>query len=516
MFNINSFQVGSTYFATIPGNAIPGAQTNSGPVFVTKDTVLICAGRPILFDFSANDPNPGDSLSYSFYTAFTGGGINQTPAGCLTCIIPDPSAAPLYTPVSYINGYSFGSPLGPNVTINARTGLISGVAPFLGVGANEIFAITVLVSEWRNGIKIGEHYKDLQIRVVDCNIPTAILNPIPVTCDGFNITFSNNAFNNPTPTFYWEFNDPSSGINNTSTLENPTHRFTDTGMYLIKLVLNRGLQCGDSTTIQVAVYPGFFPGFVANAPYCVGVPVQFNDTTKTNYGVVDTWSWNFGDGTTLGDTSHQPSPQYTYNQAGTFNTTFIVSNSKGCKDTVMKQVTVLPNPILSLLPADTTYCGLDSLRLTATGTGTFTWSPATSISNPSSATPLVYPSVPTSYIVTLNASGCKSRDTVKVTPLNDLTNDITANPGAICQGDTLTLTGSSNRTTNVTWQWTPAVTLSSPNTRVTRAYPVQPTTYSLVTKWGKNCIATALLQMLLIVLVYLFNSMILQKPIMEW
>ena len=91
MSNITSLDVGITYFAKIPGNSFLGAETNTSPVFVTKDTVLICSGRPINFDFSATDAD-GDSLSYRFYTAFSGGANAQ--GTCFGCITPDPSSPP--------------------------------------------------------------------------------------------------------------------------------------------------------------------------------------------------------------------------------------------------------------------------------------------------------------------------------------------------------------------------------------------------------------------------------------
>ena len=487
MTNITSLNVGITYFAKIPGNSFLGAETNTSPVFVTKDTVLICSARPINFDFSATDAD-GDSLVYSFYNAFSGGANAQ--GTCFACITPDPASPPPFTPVTYVNSYFAATPLGPLVTINSNTGLISGITPNLGVGANQVFAITVLVSEYRNGVKIGEHFKDLQIRVVDCQIPTATLDPSYITCDGFTLTFQNNTLNNPAPSFYWDFGDPTSGVNNTSTLEMPTHTFSTAGIYPVKLVLNQGLQCGDSTITQVSVFPGFFPGFAALAPFCIGQPVSFTDTTRTNYGVVSNWSWNFGDLTTLADTSHLQNPTYTYNAAGLYNVQLVSGNSKGCKDTVYRDVQVLITPALSLLPNDTAYCGLDSLQLTATGTGNFSWSPLTNISGANTATPVVYPTVPTTYIVTLDLSGCKNRDSVRLTPLLDLTNAINANPAAICQEDTLTLTGSCNKTSNISWQWSPVSSLQSPTSRITRAYPSVTTTYTLTTKWGTHCIAT--------------------------
>ena len=489
MENINSTNIGSTYFAKIPGNTIIGAETNTSPVFGTKDTVLICSARPFNFDFGATDAD-GDSLVYSFYNAFTGGG--NTNGSCFTCITPDPSSPPAYTPVTYINGYSALRPLGLSVNINILTGLVSGTAPNVGPLGNRIFAITVLVSEYRNGIKIGEHYKDLQIRIVDCQIPTANLDPVFTTCDGLTLTFTNNASNNPQPTYLWTFGDPLSGSNDTSLLPNPTHTFTTAGNYTVKLILNQGLSCGDSATQIVHVFPGFFPGFEITSSQCKDAPVQFKDTSKTVYGVVNSWRWDFGvPPPVFSDTSHLQNPTYTYTQSGNYTVELKVTNDKGCEKTITQPVTIFDPPVVDVFPADTAYCGLDSLQLTATGTGSFSWTPGTNIIGANTATPLVFPAAPTKYYATLTSvQGCSSKDSITVTPKLNLINDITA-PSPICEEDTIMLTGGSNYATNVSWQWSPATAVEFPGQQNTRAYPAVTTTYSLLTTWGAHCKSTA-------------------------
>lgn len=485
MENINSNGNGSTYFTKIPGNAISGAETNNSPQFKTKDTVLICSSRPIFFDFSADDVD-GDSLDYRFYNAFVGGG----PAGGGN--IPNPAFPPPYTPVTYINGYSVVTPLGPSVTINRTTGLISGVAPNVGVLGNKIFSITVLVTEYRNSVRIATHFKDLQIRIVDCQVPTANLNPVFTTCDGFSVTFSNNVPNNPVPTFDWDFDDPASGPLNTSTAQSPTHMFTDTGVFIVKLVLNRGQQCGDSTTMQVRVYPEYFPGFITSSALCVNTPVQFTDTTYFRYGTTTAWRWDFGDGSTLADTSRLQNPVYSFPAAGSYTIELMVTNDKGCTSTITKSITINDNPLVTAISADSTYCGLDSLSLSASGTGSFNWTPNTNIVGANTPTPRVFPAVPTWYVAILtDVVGCFSKDSVFVTPKFDLTNSMTASPLAICEEDTVLLMGSTNKIDNIIWQWSPAGSVESPTMDTTRAFPAATTLYTLTTRWGSNCVATA-------------------------
>lgn len=483
MWNINSNNVGSTYFTRIPGNLV-GAETNTSPNFKTKDTVLICSGRQMSFDFSANDAD-GDSLDYRFYNAFEGGSSGNNS--------PNPASPPPYTPVTYINSYSTARPLGPLVNINSTTGLISGVAPNLGALANEIFSVTVQVTEYRNGSAIATHFKELQIRVVDCQIPTANLDPTFTTCGGYNVTFTNNASNNPVPAYYWNFGDPASGPNNTSNLQSPTHVFTDTGVFIVKLVLNQGLQCGDSTTMQVSVYPEYFPGFINSAQLCINTPIQFTDTTYFRYGTVTAWNWNFGDPTSGPlNTSGIANPLHSFATVGNYPVKLVVTNNKGCVDSVTKNIVINANPLLTLLSSDSTYCGLDSLQISASGAGSFNWTPNTNIVDANTATPRVFPPVPTWYVATLtDANSCLSKDSVFVTPKFDLTNAMTASSISICEEDTIILRGTSNKIDQLTWQWSPAGSVQSPANDTTLAYPAATTNYVLTTRWGSNCVATA-------------------------
>jgi gliding motility-associated-like protein len=55
-----------------------------------------------------------------------------------------------------------------------------------------------------------------------------------------------------TSDYFWQFGDANSGINNTSTLPNPTHIFSDTGIYQIQLIVG-GLECGYDTLYKTVI-----------------------------------------------------------------------------------------------------------------------------------------------------------------------------------------------------------------------------------------------------------------------
>ena len=477
----NSSGFGETFTIKIPGlNNGPTASMNTSPVFIFKDTAVVCANNPFALNFTATDAD-ADSLSYSFVAAYDGS--NNASPGWPNTTTADP---PPYNNVLYNLPYSGTQPLGISVTIDPVTGLISGTAPPTGE-----YVICVLVKEYRNGLYIAESRKELHLRTAPCIPLIASSNFNSITCDGFTVDFQDNSNGNPT-SYLWNFGDPASGAANTSTLQNPSHTYSDTGIYLVKLKISINGQCSDSITRPLAVYPGFLPGFITSPTLCVGAPIQFTDTTYSRYAPVNSWRWDFGDLSTLADTSHLQNPLYTYNAAGIYTIQLIVTNTKGCRDTLYRDIEINVNPLVTLFPRDTTYCGLDSLQLTATGTGIFSWVPLTNITGGNTATPLVFPTVPTRYIVTLTSpAGCKSRDSLTITPLNDLTNAIAANPPVICEEDTLTLTGTSNHSSNISWQWTPVATLGTPTQAITTAYPIVNTTYTLTTRWGNNCVAIA-------------------------
>ena len=78
---------------------------------------------------------------------------------------------------------------------------------------------------------------------------------------------------------------------------------------------------------------------------------------------------------------------------------------------------------------------------------------------------------------------------MRLTPLFDLTNAITASPTSICQEDTVLLTGTSNHNI-VSWKWSPATSLTAPLSRITKGFPLISTSYSLETRWGRNCVVS--------------------------
>lgn len=473
--NVSGSQnVGVTYTTSIPGiiNGINFAQNNSA-VFAQKDTVVVCYNGSFTFDFSAQDSD-GDSLSYSFCDGLVGGGTGNNAAR------PNPPSSPPYSSVPYSSPYSGGAPMGSSVSIDPKTGLITGIAP----STTGDYVVAVCASEFRSGVKIGETKKEIHINVARCSLSAADLKPTYITCDGFTMSFQNESTSSLVSSYTWEFGDARSGVANISTAPTPTHTYSDTGTFIMKLRVESSGGCKDSAQALVRVYPGFTPDFQVTGS-CFKNPFFFTDRTFTQYGVVDSWKWDFGDNASVTDTSTSKNVSYTYPGPGTNTATLIVTNSKGCIDTVSKQVSVNSTPELSLPFKDTLICSVDTLQLRAEGAGVYTWRPNLNIIGPNTQNPYVYPKDTTVYIVTLSQNGCLATDTVKVNVLDFITADA-GKDTSICLTDTLVLRAASH---GLQFSWTPTTGLFTPNRQNTLAQPLTSTTYYVTANLGK-CQAT--------------------------
>ena len=129
-------------------------------------------------------------------------------------------------------------------------------------------------------------------------------------------------------TYYWDFGD-----GNHSSLQSPSHVYTNAGSYTVTLLVTNSVGCSKTLTktsyIQVSKPTADFTA--VNVASCT-LPLTTNFTNASSNGAVS-YQWNFGDGYT----STATSPSHTYTVQGAYNVTLIATNAAGCKDTIVKQ-----------------------------------------------------------------------------------------------------------------------------------------------------------------------------------
>lgn len=81
-------------------------------------------------------------------------------------------------------------------------------------------------------------------------------------CTG-TIAFADSSLHNPT-SWLWTFGNPASGVNNTSTLQNPSHTFTGPGSYVLSLRACNSFGCN---TVQKRIVVGVNPN-ISLVPAC--------------------------------------------------------------------------------------------------------------------------------------------------------------------------------------------------------------------------------------------------------
>lgn len=120
----------------------------------------------------------------------------------------------------------------------------------------------------------------------------------------------------------WDFGDGS-----TSTQQNPTHTYADTGVYLVTLsiVTVDGCESEASFEICVGVDCWGIPEFDCQAMFVPlgdsigGNGIQFIDLSFSLDPIL-AWTWNFGDGTS----SNEQNPYHVYAQPGTYTVTLTI------------------------------------------------------------------------------------------------------------------------------------------------------------------------------------------------
>jgi gliding motility-associated-like protein len=143
--------------------------------------------------------------------------------------------------------------------------------------------------------------------------------------------------------YTWSFGD-----NSSSTQKSPSHTYTSSGTYSVKLSVNYN-GCIDDTikTVTIAAQPK--AGINALSEYCQDSTLSLAGTVSAG-NTAQTWRWDFGDNTTdtVQNTTHK------YSTAKSYSVSLYAVTTNGCNtDTVKTTVLIDPLPV-----ADFSFAGL--------------------------------------------------------------------------------------------------------------------------------------------------------------
>jgi gliding motility-associated-like protein len=176
----------------------------------------------------------------------------------------------------------------------------------------------------------------------------------PTGCAPYTAGFGNTSIGGAT--WEWDFGDPASGANNTSTLSNPTHFYAVPGTYTIVLVANDPNTCNKTDTARTTIIVYDKP--IANFSFSPVAPIVNTPNIFSNQSSANAvrWIWKFGDGDTLltnsrADITHQ------YNKTDKFDACQIAFNQVGCSDTFCLPVQAIIDPLLDIPNAFTPNSG---------------------------------------------------------------------------------------------------------------------------------------------------------------
>lgn len=231
--------------------------------------------------------------------------------------------------------------------------------------------------------------------------------------------------------------------------------------------------CKDTAALEIGVYPELNITTSPDVVICEGAATELSASGAVSY----VWSPAATLSSPTGSTTlAMPDSNTVY--------TVIATDANGCTDTAAIRVSVILMQPVAVGPGGS-VCKGGEVRLSASGGTSYSWFPATGLSNPNSANPVARPEETTTYTVTITQGSCfvETREvTVEVYPSAtiELGNDRTLHAGS-----TLQLTPAYQHVDQ--FLWTPSDGLSCTDCPAPVAAPTQTTTYTVYATNSYGC-----------------------------
>ena len=331
-----------------------------------------------------------------------------------------------------------------------------------------------------------------------CTTSIARTHPVTIPFDAaFNVTYQCNGLGqmqtiinntslylNSAASYSWNWYLDGNGTP-FSSVHSPANQLFSAGPHNVTLIISDPGGTLATCTLTVAVNVPVPVTAAANPPatppFCAGTPVNFSDAS---FAAPTSWTWDFyNNGISL---SNLQNPQFTYPAAGSFTYKLTVGDQYGCSSSTTRPITINAAGT-GTITINNTFC--DSIQLTASGVGPFTWSNV--VSQPVPDNPF-YVKQNGYYSVTgYNPSfGCPYKATVGPLTVKKSPNASISGKTQYCQGENLDLKTSTAGVT-VSWNLYPSGPVLGTNPNLTIPANTAGTfTYQVTLTAANGCTAT--------------------------
>ena len=246
--------------------------------------------------------------------------------------------------------------------------------------------------------------------------------------------------------YTWAFGD-----GGTSTLANPAHTYTSSGVFSVSLQAMSNQGCTATLTKTVSMFPAPAVNFTSN----VACPTNatFFPLVSIASGSVISYAWEFGDLSV----STQSNPVHSYSSVGMYTVTLKATSDHGCYTKISGLQTAAPLPNLAFTSAFTNSCSqtyaFQNTSSISLGSVSFTWNFGGTNSSTLTSPTYTFPGAGT-YTVNLTGTsdyGCTSTSmqTISILPAPSASFTTTN----ICQNSSITVSAISGTMAINAYNW---------------------------------------------------------------
>jgi len=307
----------------------------------------ICIGQSAPLSITAGGGKSPYTYLWSNSTTATTATVSPTTTTSYTVTVTDANNCtatytysvsvnpPLSTTTSGTSTVCSGDPVTLGVSASGGNGNYSyqwsNGATTSSTSVNPTITTTYLVTATDN---CGTPAKIDSVKITVIDYPTVDFSYTPDKgCMPLEVAFTDNSQTAAGSIYNWNF-----GNGTFSNAVNPVVTYPDSGDYTVSLAITTPQGCtGKDTVINaITVYstPEAEFSYAPLTPTILFNNIDFEDKSS---GVVNQWSWTFGDSLGLAFINN---PSFSFNEAGEYDITLIVSNQYQCSDTIVKTISV--------------------------------------------------------------------------------------------------------------------------------------------------------------------------------